>query len=356
MDAANQLQNKLSQYAFRTDASTCVSGFSLLYTLLLLFTSVDESSPVNSSLSNALSIDSVSLKAFRAVLDSLNASGVHTAATSFIRDFSDRDPVIEALQHRFLDATVQQLTSVDAINQWCAAHTNGAIAQILTQLDPDTAAALVSTLYFKARWVTPFDPTRNVGRPFTLLSGDRVTVDMMRNEDAHVSVWRTETSTGFVGEYKAPATDVLALFSLPNKPGETGLREALAELATGQPELAAQPHAVDLSLPKFRVDQSFQADNFLRQLGLTRQYESFEFAALQHRPMLQVTKTIQKMFLAVDEDGTEAAAVTAMMLDEALVLHDKREPLVFDRPFAFALVDRSGTRLLTAAIVNPAAE
>ncbi|KAG9396975.1 hypothetical protein J8273_1323 [Carpediemonas membranifera] len=351
----NHLQSQLNQYAFNPSSSSCTSGLSLLYTLLLLFTSVEETSPVYSNLCNVLDLNDVSLEAFKALLSNLDDAGVHTAASSFVRDFSGLNPVIESIQRTYLNSKCQPLTTAEAINQWASEHTNGTIREIIPELTGDIEAVLISALYFKAKWLHEFDPAGTRPQTFTTLSGEEKEVSTMHMRKTHRRVWDSAVSSGFVNEYIGSANGVEALFSLPTEPGEPGLRAALAELTTQTPEKDAKITGINISLPRFKIETTTLADPFLKQLGLTELYNSFQYAAVASNPYVSVSSTVQKTFLAVDEEGTEASAVTAMFIASGIFMDPKVDrDLEFDRPFVFALVDKaSGSRLLTAVVIDP---
>ncbi|KAG9391166.1 Serpin (serine protease inhibitor) [Carpediemonas membranifera] len=352
----NRLQGQLNQYAFSPTSSSCTSGLSLLYTLLLLFTSVEETSPVYLNLSEVLNFNELSLEAFKSLLKNLGDAELQTSASAFLRAYNNRDPAIEAIQQTYLHSHTRPLTTASAINQWASEHTNGTITEILTgELSRGTEAVLISALYFKAKWQHEFDPTMTAAMPFTLLDGAEKDVPTMNMPRTSRAVWNSAVSTGFVNEYAGSADGLIALFSLPKESGEAGLRASLAELTTRFPERGTHSTSINLSLPKFAIDSSMPLDAFLQQLGLGAMYQTFQFAAETSKPFVSVGTVLQGTHLVVDEQGTEASAVTAMVVRRS---YDPTlyTDLAFDRPFAFALVEKAtGTRIVTAAIVDPLA-
>ncbi|KAG9395520.1 Serpin (serine protease inhibitor) [Carpediemonas membranifera] len=349
----NKLTFELAKYAFKEDENMATSGLSLFYTLLLAYTSVEPTSNVARAIEAKLELDDGSLQAFRRLLDSMEKSELLSAAAAFVRDFSSLDKEIATKQDKFLKSEAQPLKSAAQVNQWCADHTNGRIKTILDDLPASSAAVLISALYFKAKWQNAFNSGSTAARPFTLLNGTTVELPTMMQK-SHKKIWSTRVSSGFVNFYKAPADGIIALFSLPKQPGPDGLRAALEELVLDRPEKTAGQTQTLLYLPKFKIEQSVVCDPMLKAIGLDPLYRPFQFAAVSTKPDVAVDMTVQKVFLAVDEEGTEAAVVTAMRLRKTAARIDPFETLNFDRPFVFALVDAAtGNRILVSTVVYP---
>jgi serpin B len=111
--------------------------------------------------------------------------------------------------------------------------------------------------------------------------------------------------------------------------------------------------AVQLSLPKFKVEtQQLDLGTSLGALGMAIAFSSnADFSGISTEP-LAIDKVIQKAFVGVDEDGTEAAAATAVTFWEVSAPLNP-VPVAFDRPFLFFIQDQTGLVLFTGQVVDP---
>ena len=258
------------------------------------------------------------------------------------------DPAtLETLRREF-GATVQPLDYRDsdaaaaAINTWVDRETRGLIPTLLQpgQLSAVTRLVLTDALYFRGEWAEPFaaDETRP-GR-FRLLSGETVELLMMRRE-GQIRHFRTAEAEGVELPYRGGRSALLLV--LPN-PGYE-----LADLEKKlTPELirewTAQLREIELllQLPKCSLDFSSPLSPVLKQLGLGPLFSAgADFSGLSPEP-LALSEVIHKTRLQLDEQGTEAAAATAVIMLRGMPQVVPR--FTVDRPFLLLL--RSGDELL----------
>ena len=111
---------------------------------------------------------------------------------------------------------------------------------------------------------------------------------------------------------------------------------------------------IEIHLPKFSFESTFNLNSVLKRVGIKRPFNetAADFKLISPHSNLYVSSVLQKAFIKVDEEGTEAAAVTAVVLDGA-ILHDKKK-VVVNRPFIFIIRDNSFTKNypFIAKIVN----
>ena len=243
---------------------------------------------------------------------------------------------------RALDFAGDPVGATDRINATIAEDTRGIIDSLFDEpLDPATRAVLTNALHLKARWAVPF--TRTAPAPFDAPSGE-VTVQMMGG------------STG-----SARSADDWVAVELPYRDGTLAAVAVLppedtapctVDAATLQRLATADPRDVGVRLPRMRIEQSHPLLHVLTTLGLPAEGD---YSGLGEDG-LQISQVVQKTFLEVDEDGTEAAAATGVGIDITSAPVEPPQVVTFDRPFLFLLVD-TATRspLFVTVVTDPSA-
>ena len=238
-----------------------------------------------------------------------------------------------------------------AINAWVADETNDRIPELLGQgtITPATRLTLVNAIYLKANWAQVFDEERTSEQPFTAPGGE-VTVDMMRVD----------------GRFQVAVADEWAAIELPyvfNGLSLTVLVPAASSGATAIPTgdevfAALEPAPVMLSFPRFDIETSVSLADVLGELGMATAFsDDADFSGMTTGEPLTIGDVIHQANITVDEEGTEAAAATAVVM-EATGMPDPQEPieLVVDRPFTFWLRDvTTGTIVFMGRVNDPSA-
>ncbi|HEX2075188.1 MAG TPA: serpin family protein [Geodermatophilus sp.] len=237
---------------------------------------------------------------------------------------------------RSLDFAGDPDGATERINLSVEEDTRGAIEKLFDQpLSADTAVVLTNALHLKARWAVPF--TGTAPAPFTAPSGE-VTVEMMGGAGG-----AARTADGW-RSVELPYRDgtLAAVAVLPP--------EGTDPCAIGPATLSAlddaEPVDVGVHLPRLRMEQTHGLLDLLTGLGLPVQGD---YAALG-REGLEISQVVQKTFLKVDEQGTEAAAATGVAM--AVSAPAPRELVTFDRPFLLLLTDTATRSPLFVAVVH----
>ncbi len=240
--------------------------------------------------------------------------------------------------------------TTDQINDWVAEQTRDRIPTIVDQVDPATEALLINAIYFKDNWATQFDPERTQPTDFTLADNSTTSVSMMRGKQ---SVPYAEAE-GYQLVELAYENDALSMvLVLPDE--VTTLTDFLATVTLADIETTLSTslvEAVNIGLPRFTVDFNTSLNRPLQALGIRQIFGGADFSNLADVP-LSVSDTIHKTFIQVDEEGTEAAAVTGISVTRVMV---EELSVTFDRPFLYLLRDRdSGAPVFTGWLADPPA-
>lgn len=257
------------------------------------------------------------------------------------KDFSVKPGFLNVNKDNF-NAYVKQIDftqtwAKDTINNWCAAKTNGLIPTILDEIPYDALMYLVNAVYFKGIWCRKFDKKNTTESTFTNELGNYTKVNMMHKQDTF----------GYASDDKAQYVDLTygnKAFSMTLIVPEYGytVSELLKTLTVEKWNAMIanlQQREIILHLPRFKSENKFVLNNPLINMGMPTAFTAnADFSNIANTGLM-ISKVLHKTYIAVDEDGTEAAAVTAveMIKTSMPVLPEVRA----DRPFLFAIREKS---------------
>ena len=242
---------------------------------------------------------------------------------------------------------------VKKINDWAAEKTRGKIPAVLSDRDVDgsTAAVITNAVYFKGTWLVQF-PKEDTGEG-KFWKGGEESIDA---EFMHVEGSFDYAETGDAQILRLPY-EGNRLSMLAVLPSGTGGFEKL-ELSTEEMSEymgVLEPQDVVVSLPKFEIKTNYDLKRSFTELGMPAVFTSFaDLAGLSNNGSLYVDRATHDAYVKVNEEGTEAAAVTAM----AMSVEEPPPPPHFngDRPFLFIIYDeQSGLILFMGKISDPTA-
>ncbi len=242
------------------------------------------------------------------------------------------------------------------INDWVAAETNGEITELIPEgvLDALTRLVLVNAVYLDATWASQFDPDLTEDGPFTTLAGSTVTVPMMTRSSrfpyARGDGWQA-VRLPYLGE------EIAMTLIVPDQGRFGEIEERLTEGLLGEAVAGyTGDFDVDLTLPRFEVRTQVSLSSALQALGMQTAFDpaTADFSGMTDEIALYISDVIHESYIAVDEEGTEAAAATAVVVRATSAPVDTVE-LTIDRPFLFALRDvETGTPLFLGRVTDPA--
>ncbi len=241
------------------------------------------------------------------------------------------------------------------INAWVSDRTRQRIRALLPpeSIGPATLLVLASALYFKADWALKFCEELTQPGPFTLASGQQVQVPTMHMTEQRKVLLAPELSILEL-DYQLGrfAMDVL----LP--PASSSLAALEAELDADRLDrwlARLEPRYINVDLPRFTIDAPAVAlRQPLAELGMSEAFDlsRADFGGMTDRP-LALDDVVHKTYLAVTEDGTEAAAASAAFAEQELAPPDTPS-FSATRPFAFVLRDlRDGAIVFLGRVTDP---
>jgi serpin B len=244
-----------------------------------------------------------------------------------------------------------------AINNWVSEETEERIKDLLPDgtISPDTRMVLVNAIYFKADWFNKFDPNSTHDGTFHLLDGTEATVKVM-GETMHDVPY--VQGNGYQAIELAYAGETAAMdIILPDEGNfetfEASFDKAVYDEVINGLQVASSAR---VNLPKFEFTKDFNLSDALMSLGMTDAFDRglADFSGMTGDKDLFIGNVIHKAFVAVDEEGTEAAAATAVVM-EATGAPMQDVLFIVDRPFLFIIRDTvNGQILFVGRMLNPA--
>jgi len=254
------------------------------------------------------------------------------------------------------EADFNNPATVDLINGWVDDKTHGKIDEIVKELDPMLMMILINAIYFKGDWTYQFDKDLTVDDRFRLIDGSLADCKMMVQADSFLYYENDRfkaidlpygdgqfSMTIFLPKLNDIATDADNLIASMT---EDNYRTWLGAMETRE---------ADVYLPKFTVEYEILLNKVLQALGMKKAFVSgaADFSNIVKVIDLFISRVVHKTYVKVDEEGTEAAAVTAIFFETSSMPPGRVEMRV-DRPFVFVIREhKSETILFTGRIVDP---
>ncbi|HNW83693.1 MAG TPA: serpin family protein [bacterium] len=249
--------------------------------------------------------------------------------------------------------------AVDEINSWVSENTNGKIEEIVKEIGPDVVMYLINAIYFKAAWTVTFDKESTYDGEFQTTTAENKTVKMMTFKD-------TQEFEFYSSGYEEGSYSVVRLpygrgkFSfygiIPNSAGVI-IDQFLVEISKNTLESYfenLEKKEVPVILPRFKFAYEKSLVEMFKTLGMESAFAAGGFLNLADQGEgLAISDIKHKTFIEVNEEGTEAAAVTSVEISDTAM----EEGFYGTRPFVFVIRDdRSGTILFIGKVEDPTVE
>ncbi len=267
-------------------------------------------------------------------------------------------PAFTATLRNSYNASLQALDfknphAPDTINAWVKEQTHGLIPSIVKSIDADTVMFLINALYFKGAWSAQFRAPATQPGPFTTGSGKRKTLMMMEQtgtfayaKSAAAEAIRLPYGAGRISMYVVLPASNTSLPAFLSRLNPSTWNALLAGLA---------PQHGSIQMPKFSVAYGSSLKPALSAMGMAQAFDpnTASFTGILEKQRAFITDVQHKAVMDVDENGTQAAAVTSIGVGATAVMVDSFHMAV-NRPFFCAIRDdATGTLLFAGAIVDP---
>jgi serpin B len=244
------------------------------------------------------------------------------------------------------------------INQWVEQKTQDKIKDLLQPgaLRSDTRLVLTNAIYFKGDWESQFDKAQTKNDDFHLSPAQTATTPLMHRE-GRFSYFDGGTFQILEIPYKSKELSMIVFL-----PKDAGGLSALEPSLTGPNlkqwlgKLASVPKVI-VTIPKFKMTQQFELGSTLSAMGMPQAFSgSADFSGMTGHRDFSISEVIHKAYVDVNEEGTEAAAATAVTMRALAMRAPEGPPPVFqaDHPFVFMIRDnRSASILFMGRVADP---
>ncbi|XP_014251599.1 antichymotrypsin-2-like isoform X3 [Cimex lectularius] len=287
------------------------------------------------------------LEGHKALLDSLQDPVLKVASKLYL---DDKFQVKQAYQDnvvKYFNSEVENVPfgtdstkSAATINQWVEEKTNKKITNLITpdSISPLTKLVLVNAVHFKAKWKDAFSEKFTKDADFYVTKEKKVTVKMMY-QSGHFNYANIEELKASVVELPYEGDKFRMMIILPNE--IDGLKDVEERLkATTLTDIFSKLSNIklDLHLPRFKIEKTLELTKTLEEMGMKDLFSTKANLTNMSDEDLRVSKVIQKAFIDVNEEGTEAAAATGVLLVFPVSLIIDLKKIIFNVNHPFIMV------------------
>jgi len=261
---------------------------------------------------------------------------------------------------KYYDSEIRSLDfsdpkSVEIINKWVDEKTNGKIPSIINAISPQDLVFIINAIYFNGKWEMQFDKSKTKEEIFHTFSGTNKKVPMMRVENKIFAYKENDKFSCVFLPYADEETTMVIMLPRDKKIDkfiEEMTWEKIKDWLKGSGKRKGT-----VIIPKFKFKTFTRLNDILSSMGLSIAFNnSADFSGMFEGKDIRafITEVVHKSSIDVNEEGTEAAAVTGMMVGSAL--RKEPEPFVFraDRPFFFMIIDlRTRLILFSGVVLDP---
>lgn len=328
--------------------------------LAALSLSATEISAINAA--NAQLIKTIRTPANSITLSVADSLWVNNRRATLLPDYSKR--MQTSYEAEMADLDFSNRGAAQRINSWASKETQGKVPRVIDRIDPAELVLLLNAVYFKGQWTHKFDKAKTQQSDFTLASGSTKHVSRMAQsgrfdyfEMPQMQAIRLPFGEG----------DLVMEVLLPAKTSSLGALEAQLtpeRWENWQAQYAQRSGTIEL--PHFELESNYRLNGPLQALGMRRAFDpnGAELAGMfasalgqPHPGRVSISSVLQSTYWKVDEEGSEAAAVTTTQIRATAVARPEQPfRMVVDRPFFCTIEDqRSGALLFVGAIYDPGA-
>ncbi|MBW6535390.1 MAG: serpin family protein [Mariniphaga sp.] len=278
----------------------------------------------------------------------------------FYRDDFQVENEFVSINKNYYDAEVSALDfgneqhSLETINGWVAEKTHDKIESIIDRISRKHVMFLLNAIYFKGTWQKEFNEESTEKLPFYLENGENIQTEMMQRLDTLAYA----------------SNDLFSAIELNYGKGNYNMYVFLPETGRTLDEIVnkldkdnwetwmksfQETQSVDIKLPKFKYEYEIMLNDVLTEMGMGIAFTGgADFTGINRNGELNIDYVKHKSFIEVNEEGTEAAAVTVVAIERTSVGGPQKVPFVVNRPFFYAITEKStGTVLFMGTVKNP---
>jgi len=278
----------------------------------------------------------------------------------FLKDYIDTTKKYYSAEFTNMDFVNKTEESRKTINSWVEEKTNDKIKDLIPAgtLNDMTRLVLTNAIYFKGDWQTPFDKTKTKKEEFKVNETTNVQVDMMKLKEGKEGFNYAETDELQIIElpYKGKELSMIVLLPKNNIPE---IEEMLSAEKLNEWKDLMHEKEVYVYFPKFKFETKYFIANNLSEMGMPTAFSynadfTGMFDSAKTEENIFISEVIHQAFVQVDEEGTEAAAATAVVMKATSAMPTNPIEFRADHPFIFIIQENStGSILFMGKVVDP---
>jgi serpin B len=261
---------------------------------------------------------------------------------------------------QYYDAHIEGLdfglpSALATINGWASDNTYGKIPKVLDEINSDAVMFLMNALYFKGDWSYQFDKAQTQLRHFSIDNGNSIDVNTMHGEvgakctfgESYNAIELPYGRTNFTMVIVVPAVSLGEFYA-------SLIAETWNEITTSMDEIS-EYSSVEVFMPRFKFSYEKYLNDQLKSMGMVDAFIPFvaDLSGISDAS-IYVNFVKQNTFVEVNEEGTEAAAVTTIGVYETSVGPGNPPIFIVDKPFIFAIRERTtNTLMFIGKVENP---
>jgi len=244
------------------------------------------------------------------------------------------------------------------INNWVENKTNDKIKDLIPfgMITPITRLVLTNAIYFKGEWVKQFNEDETRDRDFRISSNNNVKVKMMQRTDDESIFGYTENNQLQILEMPYSGEELSMLILLPKDDNIRSLENSITTEKLSEWKEDLKEQRVNIYIPRFKFETKYFMADTLSEMGMPTAFsDSADFSGMTGKRDLKIDEVIHQAFVEVNEEGTEAAAATAViMIAMGIGLDEGPKIPVFraDHPFIFIIQEKETGNMLFMGRVN----
>jgi len=242
------------------------------------------------------------------------------------------------------------------INKWVENQTNNKIKELIPKgyINELTRLVITNAIYFKGKWVKQFNESNTKDEDFRISKDMIVKVPMMQRTDEEAKFNYTEDDKVQILEMPYSGEKISMLILLPKDENLKNLENMLTVEQLSEWKKNLKEQKVKIFIPKFKFETKYFMGKTLEEMGMQIPFsENADFSGMTGKKNLRISEVIHQAFVEVNEEGTEAAAATAVIIGKTAI---PNENIIFkaDHPFIFIIQEKeTGNILFMGRVVNP---
>lgn len=330
--------------SFGEDDNTLISPISVIYALGMTANGADGNTLSEMEDTFGLSVDELNgyLNAYLKTLASSEGAKFNIANSIWIREDENLKPSEDFLQKNkdYLDAKIFEakfnIDTAKEINNWVSDNTSGLIDSIIDEISDDAMMYLINALALTAEWESPYSEDQVIEDDFTKIYNEKEKTEFMFSKlNSYIE---GENETGFLKYYKDRKYAFAAL--LPNE--DININDYVKSL-NGEKVNSLLSEVEDketlTTIPKFESEFSYILNDSLKSMGIKRAFSPEESDFSKMGADLFISSIIHKTYISVHELGTEAGAVTAVIMEATSMPMEEPKEVFLNRPFVYMIID-----------------